>query len=87
MLQASWTEQQLTEAIQVVNENRMGVNEAARNFGVPAITLRRRKSRKNVKKDLLGPSSSLGKAAEDKLVKHILKRQKNGFSLIEKYGF
>ncbi|CAH1981192.1 unnamed protein product [Acanthoscelides obtectus] len=77
---ASWTEQQLAEAIQAVNENRMGVNEAGRNFGVPATTLRRRKLRENVKKGPLGPSSTLGEAAEEKLTKYIIKLQKNGFS-------
>lgn len=40
---AIWTELQLTETIQAVNENKMGTNEAARNFGVLATPLRRRK--------------------------------------------
>ncbi|KAF5277899.1 hypothetical protein FQA39_LY06051 [Lamprigera yunnana] len=77
---ASWTKQQLTEAIQAVNKNKMGVNEAAQNFGVPSTTLRRRKFTKNLNKGPLGSTSTLGEAAEKKLVNHILKLQKNRFS-------
>ncbi|KAF5282054.1 hypothetical protein FQA39_LY00578 [Lamprigera yunnana] len=39
---ASWTKEQLTEAIQAINENKMGVNEAARNFGVCNCTVKSR---------------------------------------------
>lgn len=77
---ASWTEQQLIAAIDAVNDNRMGVNDAARNFGIPATTLRRRKLKHNLKKGPLGPSSILGEATEAKLARHILKLQKNGFA-------
>ncbi|KAJ8939879.1 hypothetical protein NQ318_023219 [Aromia moschata] len=77
---ASWTEQQLSKAIKAVNENRLGVNEAARAFGVPATTLRRRKSKNNTRKGPLGPSSTLGDDVEAKIVKHIIKLQKNGFA-------
>lgn len=45
---------------------------------VPANTRRRRKANKNVRKGRLGPTSTLGEAAEQKLFKHILKLQKNG---------
>lgn len=61
----------------------MGVNEAARTYNVPATTLRRRKSKNNMTKERLGPSSTLGKEAEDKLVIHILKLQKTGFTPTE----
>ncbi|KAJ8945536.1 hypothetical protein NQ318_020381 [Aromia moschata] len=64
---ASWTEQQLSKAIKAVNENRLGVNEAARAFGVPATTLRRRKSKNNTRKGPLGPSSTLGDDVEAKI--------------------
>ncbi|KAJ8962241.1 hypothetical protein NQ318_018213 [Aromia moschata] len=77
---ASWTEQQLSKAIKAVNENRLGVNEAARAFGVPATTLRRIKSKNNTRKGPLGPSSTLGDDVEAKIVKHIINLQKNGFA-------
>lgn len=46
----NWTENQLVQAITAVNNGSMGINEAARNFDVPATTLRRRKKNESFKK-------------------------------------
>lgn len=74
-----WSEQQLSAAIEAVN-NGMGVNEAARRFSVPCTTLRRRRKTGNTKKIPLGPSPSLGEVNEKKVATHIKKMQKFGFA-------
>ncbi|KAI4471504.1 hypothetical protein MML48_1g11818 [Holotrichia oblita] len=58
----------------------MGINEAARNFDVPATTLRRRKKNESFKKGPQGPSACLGVANENKIVIHIKKLQSYGFA-------
>ncbi|KAI4463223.1 hypothetical protein MML48_4g00004247 [Holotrichia oblita] len=76
-----WTSEALENALKAVEDGSMGVNEAVRNFGIPATTLKRRKRDLNfTKQNRLGPSSSLGDIAETKLVSHIKKLQKFGFA-------
>lgn len=76
-----WTAESLVNAIEAVAKGTMGVNEAAREFGIPKTTLKRRlKSDNKSKTDRLGPPSCLGDEAENKLVNHILKLQKHGFA-------
>ncbi|XP_074036718.1 uncharacterized protein [Leptinotarsa decemlineata] len=58
----------------------MGVNEAARHFGIPQPTLRRRIRRGDFNKHGLGPSCSLGYENEVKIKFHILKLKKAGFA-------
>lgn len=76
----SWTEQSLQSAIDAVESGSMGVNAAARQFEIPASTLRRRLKQNNSKKVPMGPASSLGEEIENKLVNHIKKLQKYGFA-------
>lgn len=78
----NWTENQLVQAITAVNNGSMGINEAARNFDVPATTLRRRKKNESFKKGPQGPSACLGVANENKIVTHIKKLQSYGFAPI-----
>ncbi|CAH1985221.1 unnamed protein product [Acanthoscelides obtectus] len=75
-----WSEQDLQQAIEAVQEGRVGVREAVRSFGVPYTTLRRRLRSGNHRKLPLGPLSTLGQENEVKLVNHIKKLQKFGFS-------
>ncbi|CAH1988327.1 unnamed protein product [Acanthoscelides obtectus] len=75
-----WSEQDLQQAIEAVQEGRVGVREAVRSFGVPNTTLRRRLRSGNHRKLPLGPVSTLGQENEIKLVNHIKKLQKFGFS-------
>ncbi|CAH1956472.1 unnamed protein product [Acanthoscelides obtectus] len=72
-----WLEQQAIEAVQ---EGRVDVREAVRSFGVPYTTLPRRLRSGNHRKLPLGPLSTLGQENEVKLVNHIKKLQKFGFS-------
>lgn len=77
----SWSAEALRNALEAVENSTMGINEAARNFGIPPSTLKRRKKSRNFSKEnRLGPDSSLGNAAEAKIVLHIKKLQKAGFS-------
>ncbi|XP_072392195.1 uncharacterized protein [Diabrotica undecimpunctata] len=57
----------------------MGVNKAAREYNIPASTLRRRISNNDCKKHTLGPSSTLG-LVERKIVTHVKKLQQRGFA-------
>lgn len=76
----NWTEENLLAAIQSVQKGELGTNLAARTYGIPPRTLRRRLKLKNSKKGRMGPDSSLGAANEKKLVGHILKLQSCGFA-------
>ncbi|CAH2016687.1 unnamed protein product [Acanthoscelides obtectus] len=61
----------------------MGINEAAKAFGIPKTTFKRRLKANNTdKNDRLGPDCSLGSNAELKIVNHIKKLQKAGFAPI-----
>ncbi|CAH2003443.1 unnamed protein product [Acanthoscelides obtectus] len=79
-LRGQWTKEQLLLAIAAVNNNSMGVNEAARHFNVPATTLRRRKKSGNLVVGPQGPSACLGIQNENKIVTHIKKLQAHGFA-------
>lgn len=75
-----WTKEQLQEAVNAVQNQKMGVNAAAKQFCVPQPTLRRRMKNNNFNKLSLGPSSILGSENEMKIKNHILKLQKVGFA-------
>ena len=80
----TWTLENLKNAIIAVKTKEMGVNKAARTFNIPETTLKRRLKRNDTqKKKRLGPDSCLGYEVEQKLVNHIKKLQKSGFSLQE----
>ncbi|XP_018567995.1 tigger transposable element-derived protein 6-like [Anoplophora glabripennis] len=74
-----WSEADLRNAVHDIGEG-TGVNAAAKQFGIPKTTLKRRLKRKSFTvENRLGPSSSLGSEAETKLARHIIKLQRNGF--------
>ena len=78
---ATWTEENLKNAIEAIDTKTMGFNAAAQHFSIPKATLiRRKKSGKLKKTRSLGPSSTLGEENEAKLVEHVKKLQKFGFA-------
>lgn len=77
---AKWDVDSLKNAIESVKNGTMGVNEAARKFGIPKSTLKDRIKKSDTEKHGLGPSSCLGIDAELKLVRHIKTLQKFGFA-------
>ncbi|CAH1977863.1 unnamed protein product [Acanthoscelides obtectus] len=65
---AKWSAGSLKNAIECVQNRTLGVNEAARQFGIPKTTLKDRiKKGDAIKQHRLGPSSALGEDAEPKL--------------------
>lgn len=77
---AKWSADSLKNAIESIKNRTMGINEAARNFGIPKSTLKDRIRKSDTEKHGLGPSSCLGIDAELKLVRHIKTLQKFGFA-------
>ncbi|XP_031342963.1 tigger transposable element-derived protein 1-like [Photinus pyralis] len=75
----SWSVEQLQNAVNAVH-NGQTLNQAARTFGVPWSTLKRRIQKGDMTKKPMGPMSVLGKTNEKKIVRHIMKMQKFGFS-------
>ncbi|GBM42641.1 hypothetical protein AVEN_221754-1 [Araneus ventricosus] len=75
-----WTEDNLKNAIKVVEEKNMGVKRAAKTFSIPKTTLKRRIKTHNFTKGSLFPSSILGCGNENKIVAHINKLQNRGFT-------
>lgn len=76
-----WNADSLQGAMDAVRNGIMGVNKAAREFGIPKSTLKDRIKASNAKVTTrLGPSSCLGDDAENKLVIHIKKLQAHGFA-------
>ncbi|XP_072401077.1 uncharacterized protein [Diabrotica undecimpunctata] len=76
-----WSEEALQTAVAAIRENRMGLNRAALAYGIPRSSIQRRMKNNDLKKhNRLGPSSTLGDEIEMKLVLHIKKLQKYGFS-------
>lgn len=80
VIRGNWTANDLQNAVSAITERTMTINQAARTFGVPASTIRRRMRVNSFAKTPLGPSSVLGAQNESKLVAHIKKLQKSGFS-------
>ena len=78
---ATWTEDDLRNALVAIETKTIGVNAAAKHFNIPKATLlRRKKSGKLTKSGSLGPSSTLGEENKAKLVAHVKKLQKFGFA-------
>lgn len=76
-----WTADALNKAVNAYRNGEMGVNEAAKAFGIPKTTFKRRlKSNSFEKTKRLGPDASLGSGTERKIVNHIKKLQKSGFA-------
>ncbi|XP_054723359.1 zinc finger protein 177-like [Uloborus diversus] len=77
----TWTEDNLKEALRRLEAGEIGVNEAARYYGIPSRTLRRRrKTGNNIKTSSLGPQGVFGVENEKRLVKHIQRLEKCGFA-------
>lgn len=58
----------------------MKVGEASRTYNIPVRTLKRRIEKNDFTKGRMGPASTLGDEAEKKMVAHIKKLQRFGFS-------
>lgn len=76
----NWSEQSLKEAITRIEAGEIGVNEAARYYGIPSRTLRRRKMSGNHNKLPLGPQGVLGIGNEKRMVRHIQRLEQSGFA-------
>lgn len=76
-----WTQEHLETALGRLNKGEIGVNEAARIYGIPSRTLRRRRRTGIIAELPLGPQSLLGVENEKRLVKHIQKMEKAGFAM------
>ncbi|XP_072399497.1 uncharacterized protein [Diabrotica undecimpunctata] len=72
-----WSEDQLVQALTLIENREMGVNEASRHFQIPGATLRRRRKSRDFRKRELGPTSTLGINNQIKLVNHITKLQQH----------
>lgn len=76
-----WTQENLIQAIDRINSGEMGINEAARTYGIPSRTLRRRRRSGIVTTELpLGPQGIFGIENEKRLVRHIQRLEKAGFA-------
>lgn len=75
-----WSEENLRQAVKRIENGDIGINEAARYYGIPDRTLRRRKASGNLTKVPLGPPSTLGAENEKRLVQHIQRLQRSGFT-------
>ncbi|CAH2087469.1 unnamed protein product [Euphydryas editha] len=78
-LRATWSETDLSEAMQKVRLKQMGVNEAARTYNIPSRTLRRHLLSGKLKVPL-GRQPIFTEEEEKKLVIHIKKLEKVGFA-------
>ncbi|XP_030762226.1 uncharacterized protein LOC115887043 [Sitophilus oryzae] len=75
---ATWSAEALQNAMNAVSTGTLGVNQAPREYGIPKTTLKNRI--KLQKSRSLGKQSCLNEEAELKLVSHIKKMQKYGFT-------
>lgn len=75
-----WSEDSLKNAVKAVENKEMGVNAAAKAFGIPKTTLKRRLKSQSFNKGSMGKNSLLGIENEKKIVGHIKKLQSRGFT-------
>ncbi|XP_071051794.1 uncharacterized protein [Onthophagus taurus] len=75
-----WSEESLVNAVKAIKQNEIGVNAAAKAFGIPKTTLKRRLKSNNFSKGSMGKPSLLGTENEKKIVAHIKKLQSHGFT-------
>ncbi|KAJ2938845.1 hypothetical protein O0L34_g18472 [Tuta absoluta] len=78
-LRASWSAEDLDEAMKKVRNKTLGVNEASRNFKIPSRTLRRHLMM-GKSKIPLGRNPVFSQECEKKLVAHIKKLESVGFA-------
>ncbi|CAH2003432.1 unnamed protein product [Acanthoscelides obtectus] len=77
---ASWSDEQLVEAVAKVQTGEISKREVHRRYNVPPRTLKRRLTSGNFKKGALGPEGILGRANETRLVAHIHRLSVIGFA-------
>nr|XP_022906536.1 uncharacterized protein LOC111418265 [Onthophagus taurus] len=75
-----WSEESLVNAVKAIKQNEIGVNAAAKAFGIPKTTLKRRLKSNNFSKGSMGKPSLLGTENEKKIAAHIKKLQSHGFT-------
>lgn len=75
-----WTHENLMEALRRLETGEIGVNEAARTYGIPSRTLRRKRHAEISPNLPLGPQGILGIDNEKRLVRHVKKLQTAGFA-------
>jgi len=73
-----WSQDQLTAALEAIKKG-TSIRQASIENGIPRKTLERRFKSGNVTKDRMGPTCTLGKKNEEKMVQHIKIMQKHGF--------
>ena len=76
-----WEEEKLREAITRIAAGEIGIREAARYYGIPESTIRRRKAANKLNKVALGPEGVFGRENEKRLVVHIKRLAAMGFPL------
>lgn len=77
---ATWTEEQLKQAIAKLKNNEMGLNAVSKQYGVSKKTLLRRYRSGDLMKHGLGPPPMLGFEHERRLVAHIKQLAVAGFA-------
>lgn len=77
-MRGKWSQNQLTAALEAIQKG-ISVRQASIENNIPRKTLERRFKSGNATKDRMGPSCTLGKKNEEKMVQHIKTMQKHGF--------
>ncbi|CAH1993336.1 unnamed protein product [Acanthoscelides obtectus] len=77
---ATWSDEQLMEAVAKVQTGEISKRKAHRRYNVPPRTLKRRITSGNFKKGALGPEGILDRANETRLVAHIHRLSVVGFA-------
>ena len=77
---ATWTEEQLREAISKLKSNEVGLNAVSKQYGISKKTLLRRYRSGDLTKRGLGPPPMLGFEHERRLVAHIKRLAVAGFA-------
>lgn len=76
-----WSVEGMRKAIEDVVSQKKGLRQAAREYGVPTTTLKRRVDTSLPAEATSGPSTALSKEEEDRLAQHIVTMAQMGFGL------
>ncbi len=79
-----WSDQTMLMAMNSVRDGRMGVNEAARTYGLPPSTLKDRVNGRVAHGTLPGPRSYLTEEEEKSLVEHLIQTAQVGYGKTRK---